>query len=232
MKKLGRMLLPLIFLAAGPGVCPAAHSQQPVWDPEEIARLSETSAQMAEALSRAVELLNNIDQLSRTIGRFGPLSNLDFARFDTLDGLKGAGPQISGLAANIGAFRQVKISSFDDASVFVKKVLAVPPGSSSATTGGGQVRQALDVLYRKAAEDGYALSTQTRETLSIAPERAKILVAESAASVDLRGDVGANTAAAMAVFDQMGGLKAILAAILEIQSIRRLAAPANASLEK
>ncbi|PKU22820.1 hypothetical protein [Telmatospirillum siberiense] len=220
----------LLSLSGIAGPAPAK-AQQAVWDPEEIARLAEKSAQMSEALSRAVELLNNVDQLSRTIGRFGALSNLDFARFDTLEGLKGAGPEISGLASNIAAVRQMKISSFDDASTFVHKLLAVP-SDTSPTTGAGQVRQALDSLYRKALEDGYTLSTHTRETVSVAPQRAKVLVAEASASADLRGDVGANTAAAMAVLDQMGSLKAALAAILEIQSAGRLAQPKNSPSSK
>lgn len=224
---LGRLFSLLVLVSP----VPSAWAQQAVWDPEEIARLAEKSAQMSEALSRAVELFNNVDHLSRTIGRFGPLSNLDFARFDTLDGLKGAGPDLSALASNVATAGQMKISSFDDATAFVHKVMAAP-SNTGQTTGAGQVRQSLDTLYRKALEDGYALSIHTRESVSVAPQRAKVLVAEAAASADLRGDVGANTAAGMAVLDQLGGLRAALAAILEIQTAGRLSLSPSSSSTK
>lgn len=208
-----------------------ANAQQAVWDPEEIARLAEKSARMAEAMSRAVELLNNINDLSRTIGRFGALSNLDFTRFDTLAGLKGAGPEIGSLASNIGASQHAKITSFSEASTFVHQLTSIPSGSSQVT-GTGQVRQAFDALYRKALEDGYAFSTHARESASVAPQRAALLVAQASATADLRGDVGANTAVTMAVLDQLGSLKATLGSILEIQAVQRLVLPLNISISK
>lgn len=231
MTKLSRLLWLVLGVLVALHVNAPVQAQQAVWDPEEIARLAEKSARMAEALSRAVELLNNINDLSRTVGRFGALSNLDFTRFDVLEGLQGAGPEISGAASNITALQHVKITSFDDASAFVKKLLTVPSGNGQ-TTAAGQVGQALDVLYRKALEDGYALSTHTRESLSVAPQRADLLVAQASATADLRGDVGANTAAAMAVFDQLGGMKATLASILEIQATRRLASSSDVTAPK
>ncbi len=208
--------------------CGPAKAQQAVWDPEEIARLAEKSARMAEAMSRAVELLNNVNDLSRTIGRLGTLSNLDFSRFDTLAGLKGAGPEFGGLASNIGALQHAKITSFNEASAFVRQLTTIPP-DAGRTTGAGQVRQALDALYRKALEDGYALSTHARESVSVAPQRAALLVAQASTTADLRGDVGANTAVTMAVLDQLGSLKASLASILEIQATQHLASSSNIS---
>lgn len=200
---------------------PAAHGQTATWDPEEIARLSEKSAHMAEALSRAVEMLGKIDDLSRTIGRFGALSNLDFARLDVVDGLSGAGPQISGLAANVVGLQAVQIHSFADATAFIAKLTTVPSGPGQ-TTKYDQVRQALDALQRKAAEDGFALATHTRDSLALAPQRGGLLVSEAAATVDLRGDVGANTAANLAVLEQLASAKAILAVLLEIEASRKL----------
>lgn len=210
-------MIALIALGSSAGL----HAEEPVWDPEEIARLAEKSAQMAEALSRAVELLNNVNDLSRTIGRFGPLSNLDFTRFDTVEALKGAGPEIGGLAANIQGLGNVRIASFADATTFVNKLTTIPSGDNR-TTSTGQIVQALANLQRKAAEDGFALATQTRESLTAAPQRAQLLVAQSSTAVNLRGDVGANTAATMAVLEQLASLKAMLGLMLEIQATRRL----------
>lgn len=210
------------------GLLMAFHFDEPVqaqvtvWDSEEIARLAEKSARMAEALSRAVELLNNINDLSRTIGRFGALPNLDFTYFEGGGGLKGLGSEVSGLASNIAVLQHVEIASFSDAAAFVNKLTTMPSNGNQATSA-GQIRQALDALNRLALEDGYALATHTRENLSVAPQQAASLVAQASAAADLRGDVGANTAAAMAVLDQLVGIKAALASILEVQATQRLA---------
>ncbi len=197
------------------------HTQELVWDPAEIAHLAEKSAEMAEALSRAVELLSSVNDLSRTVGRFGALSNLDFTHLDVVDGLQGAGPDIGGLASNIAGVEDVKVGSFDDASAFVIKLFAAPPGGAR-TTGAAQAGRVVEALYRTAVEDGFALSMHTRDGLSVAPLRAKLLVAQASATNDARGDAGADTAAALAVLEQLGSLKAMLASILEIQATAAL----------
>jgi hypothetical protein len=224
-----RILRPIYWVIAvllGGLSIAAAHAQVATWDPEEVARLAEKSARMAEEISRVVELANSIDDLSRTLGRLGSLSNLDLTRFDVVEGMQGAGPEIGGLASNIAGLRNVRISSFNDASAFVRKLTTVPAGVGQVS-GGGQLRQALDALHRKATEDGYVLSTHLRESLSVAPQRADLLVAQASAATDLRGDVGANTAAALAVLDQLSGMKIALASILEIQATGRLAESAG-----
>jgi hypothetical protein len=231
MKRIPRKICFVIGLLVAFHMNIPAQAQVAVWDPEEIARLAEKSARMAEALSRAVELLNNIDVLSRTIGRFGPLPNLDFTHFDLLDGLKGAGPEISGFSTNITAAQHVKIDSFNDAKAFVDRLVTVP-SDGYQITGVGQSRQALDSLYRKALEDGYALSMHTRASLSNAPQRARLLVAQASAATDLRGDVGANTASSLAIIDQLGSLKTMLASSLEILATRRLVSLPDAMSKK
>jgi hypothetical protein len=208
-----------------------ARAQVAVWDPEEIARLAEKSARMAEATSHAVELVNNINELSRTIGRSGSLQNVDFTHFSVLDELNNIGPNFGAIPSNIPALQNVQIISFNDASAFVKKLTMMPSGGSSVSDS-GQIRQASDFLYRKALEDGYALSMQTRVSLSVEPQRALSLVAQASATADLRGDIGANTASAIAVLDQLGGIKAMLASFLEIQTARRIAFSANATTSK
>lgn len=207
------------------GLSEASHAQESVWDPEEIARLAQKSAQMAEALSRTVELLGEVNDLSRTMGRFGSLSSLDFSRFDLVEGMKGAGPEIGGVAATIAGAKP--IHSFEDASAFVKQ-LTTPPKDGDKTTKAHQILQALDGLSRKASEDGFALATHVRQALSLAPERAKQLTAEARTAGSLREDVTANSAAGLAVLEQLEQMKATLALVLEIQSIRRLATKQSA----
>jgi hypothetical protein len=186
-----------------------ALADYPVWDAEEIAHLAQKSAKMAEALSVAVELLNNVNDLGRTVGRFGTLSTLDFAQFNAVAGLNGVG------------MNTTKITSLSDASALVGKLTTSPSGNNQ-TTEVGQIRQTMDSLYRKAQENGYALAEHTRESLSVAPQRAELLVGQASSPTDLRGDIGANTAAALAILEQMVSLKAMLALILEIEATGKL----------
>lgn len=213
---LRRLLLAVLLIAPSPAL-----AQDAAWDPEEIAHLSERTAKTAEALSRAVELLGKVDDLSRRIGRSGTLSKLDFTRLGVVDGLRGAGPQITNPAFASAASGAIKISSFQDASAFVAMV-ASPAAGISATSAAAQVRQGLDALYRKALEDGYALAMHSRESLSTAPSRAQLLVTQAASAADLRADLAADTAASMAVLDQLTSLKAMLASLLEIEATRKL----------
>ena len=197
--KIGPLCLCLVLAAAllRPSPAPA---QDAVWDPEEVARLAEQSAKMADALSRAVELLGAVDQLARTIGRFGTVSTVDFTRFGTVDGLRG-----------------MSLSTENPAS-FVAKITMPPPGASGAA----QIRQDLDALHRSAIEDGYALAMQARGSVSVAPSRAELLVAQASSTTDLRGDAAANTAVSLAVLEQLVALKAMLASLLEIEASGRL----------
>jgi hypothetical protein len=198
-----------------------ARAASPVWDAEEIARLTETSAKLSEGLSVAVELLNAIDDSARTIGRFGTLPTLDFTRFDATDGLRGTQPDIGGLSADVARLQSAEIASVAAATSFVGQLtaaLAVNQGTSKA----GQARQAIEALHKKALEDAYALAAYSRESVSMAPLRAGLLVGQASSSVDLRGDTAANTAVALALMEQVVSLRAMLAAILEIQATQVL----------
>lgn len=220
--RIAALVFSLTALISGP-----SWAGQPVWDPAEIAELAEKSAQMAVAVSRAAELLARVDDLSRTIGRFGALSSLDFARFKLVDALQGAGPEIGGLAANISGLGKVKITSVDDISTLVKKVTTLPAGDHQ-TTKAAEVLKALDDLHRKAVEDGFALAMQSRQTVSDAPARAALLVNQASTAHDLRSDTGANTAASLAVLEQLMSLKVMLASMVEMDATKKLksAAPA------
>lgn len=210
------LLLALVLLAPS-----LALAQDAAWDPEEIARLSERSAKTASALSYAMELLAKVDDLSRRIGRFGTLSKLDFTRLGVVDGLRGAGPEIANPTIASAASGAGKIASFQDASAFVAKV-ATPAAGIPATSAAAQVRQRLAALHRRALEDGYALAMHTRESLSMAPSRAQLLVTQASSATDLRADLAADTAASMAVLEQLTSLKAMLASLLEIEATRKL----------
>ena len=176
----------------------SAMGDEMVWDPEEIARLSQTTARMAEASSYAAELLRDLDAMARTIGRAGSLSTLDLARF----------------AANGG----LAMSPPEDA---VGKLTASLAGGNP-TSRTEQRQHVLDTLYEAAVEEGVALAMVSRQHVGNATWHARNLVAEASSAVDLRSDVAANTATAVALLGQMVDLEAILASIIEVQAIGTL----------
>ncbi|MTJ79746.1 MAG: hypothetical protein F8N37_01805 [Telmatospirillum sp.] len=211
-----------LSLALFAGSCRPATAQQLVWDPSEIALLAEKSAHMAEALSRAADLLDAVNELSRTVGRFGSLSTAGLWRFDLAEGLKGAGPEIGEIAGRVGGLRHARIRSYDDA-LALARTLTAPVAAHADVTTAGKVRQLVDTLRRKALEDGYALSLHAREGASTAPDRARILTDEAQASRDARGDVAADTAASLAVYEELCTVRTLLGSILEIRSMSRIA---------
>lgn len=152
-----------------------------VWDPFEIARISEQAAKMSEVVLATIDLLNEMNAMAATVGRFGALSKLDFARFDGAAALSGLVPK--------------------------------PGGSASLPV--AAVRMA-------AAEDGYALALHRRQSLTGAPTQSRTLAAAAAAATDLRGDLAADSATALAGLDQLIGLEATLAALLQVRAGDRL----------
>ena len=216
-----RAIAAALLAAAATGRWFPSHAQEMVWDPAEIAHLAETSAEMAETLSRAVELLDRINELSRTVGRSAALSALGFTHFDVLRDLQGASLQAGGLAPRIGRLTSAGTPDVDDVVGVVRALVTIPPGGARATDA-AQATRAVDALYRQAAEDGFTLSMEVRTSLSLAPERARLLVAQASAASDAREDVAADTAAALAVLEQLASVKAMLALILEIQATSAL----------
>ncbi|HIJ63543.1 MAG TPA: hypothetical protein HPQ04_12690, partial [Rhodospirillaceae bacterium] len=73
-------------------------------------------------------------------------------------------------------------------------------------------------LRKAAAENGYALALHIRQNLAAAPLNGQVLASSAAASADLRGDLTADSAAALSSLDQLIGLHAMLAALLEIRA--------------
>lgn len=168
----------VLGLALSAGLWTAApRAQDLVWDPFEIAKITEEAAQMSEAILATVELLNQTNALVSTVGRSGALSSLDFTRFDASGSLAGLVP---------------------------------PPPSPGAQPATG--------LRKAAAENGYALALHIRQNLAAAPLNGQVLASSAAASADLRGDLTADSAAALTGLDQLIGLRALLATLLEIRA--------------
>lgn len=158
-----------------------SRAEEAVWDPVEIAKFSEESAQMSEVVLATVELLNQVNAMVGTVGRYGALSRLDFTRFDTSAALAGLVPTAGGFSSRMGSL----------------------PASA---------------VRKSAVQDGYALALHIRQSLTAAPVQGKVLASSAAASSDLRGDVAADTAAAVAGLNQLIRLRAMLASLLEIRA--------------
>ncbi|HIJ63195.1 MAG TPA: hypothetical protein HPQ04_10935 [Rhodospirillaceae bacterium] len=169
----------LVLLVGTIAMARSAWPQAPeaVWDPLEIARISEQAAEMSDMVLATVDLLDQMNALAATVGRYGALSTLDFPRFD-------ASAVLSGLAEK------------SDRST------ALPAA----------------VLRTAAAEDGYALALHRRQSLTAVSMRGKTLAAAAAAASDMRGDLAADNATALAGLDQLIGLEATLAAVLQIRA--------------
>jgi hypothetical protein len=203
--RLASMLVAGVLAASQPAL-----AGQPVWDPEEIADLAQEAARMAEALSRATELLNDLNALTRTVGRFGTLSVPTPWRFDIVDALAGGFPDREGAGSGGGGQT-------------VRSPNAAALGGTTRTTAAGAAKAAIDRLRRAALEDGYALAGHTRDMLGLSMDRARLLSQAASSAFDLRGDMAANTRVSLAVYEQLSSIHALFAAILEIRSLQRLA---------
>ena len=159
----------------------SSRAEEAVWDPVEIAKLSEESAQMSEVVLATVDLLNQVNAVVGTVGRIGAMSTLDFTQFHSSAALAGLAPTIAG------------------------------SGSQPAAA-----------VRKTAMQDAYALALHIRQSLTEAPVQGRILASSAAASSTMRGDVAADTQAAVAGLNQLIGLHAMLASLLEIRASEQL----------
>jgi hypothetical protein len=78
--------------------------------------------------------------------------------------------------------------------------------------------------YQKVAAEGFSLAEVANQDLASAKTRSESLGTAASSSQDLRGDVQANSAVCLAVLSELGSVQAILALLLEQQSLARLTA--------
>jgi hypothetical protein len=193
-----------------------------VWDPKEIARLAEEAAAAAEQLSHVVELLGSINDLGRTVGRFGDLAQLDFMHFDTTKALAGASPELSALAEAVPEVAGMRFDSWAESEANVRTILSLPAGRSASASERIALGQRLRAVRETAGEVSYAMALSARDGTALGGARTELLAAQAEAQVDARGDVGANTAASLAVFEQLVQTRALLAAIAELDALAEL----------
>jgi hypothetical protein len=83
-------------------------------------------------------------------------------------------------------------------------------------------RQLWTGAYQTVTAEGFSLAEVANQDLSSAKTRSETLGAGARAAQDLRDDVQANSAVCLAVLTELGSVQAVLALLLEQQSLARL----------
>ena len=199
MRALSRSLLALVLLS-GPA------RADPVWDPTEIARLSQQAAQMANNLSVTIDTLRAADKLIVQIGATGVRSSFR-----------------SPAPAALGRYSALSAGSVPSAS----DAAALMSGVSLSLTQLSQRRVAWQTASQTAAIEGLALSQVANQDAGESSSRSKALASLASGAQDLRSDLQANSAVGLAVLSELGAVEAVLALLLEQQSLMRLTTVAN-----
>lgn len=195
--------LPLALLTV---VTPASVLADPVWDPTEITRLSQQAAQLTSSLSATIGTLRTFDKIATEIGSSGTRAAFSSSAPAALSSY--ASFQTSGMPA-------------------VTDAIGILSNSSPAATQQRQSRQIWQAASRQVAAEGVAVSQVANQDAGNAIARSKSLAGMVSSSQDLRGDVQANSAVGLAVLQEIGAMQAVLALLLEQQSVGRLTAIAN-----
>jgi hypothetical protein len=173
-------------------------AQQAVWDPAEIAQSAEKSARAAMALSLMVDSMAHLKGLSLAVGTKG-ISSAPLIGMGIGDGALGIGPGPG---------------------------LPLPAQPSLATVATIASRSATArALQQQVAWDGLALSLAESGAAATTANESVQLIAGSGSAADLRSDMAANSAAALAALRDIVTLKAMMAALLQMRAVGHLSAP-------
>lgn len=178
----------------------------PVWDPTEIVRLSQQAAQLATNLSATIDTLRTFDKLATQIGTSGPRTSFASTAPTAL--------------ASYATLPSVGMPVATDASALLL-------GNFASATGMRQTRQIWQGAHQRVAAEGLAVSQVANQDAGGAISRSKTLANMASGAQDLRGDLQANSAVGLAVLQELGAVQAVLALLLEQQSLSRLTSIAN-----
>lgn len=188
------------FLTAAPALA------DPVWDPTEIARLSQQAAQLATNLSTTIDTLRTFDKLATQIGAVGPRPFTSTAPT---------------ALASYAVLPSAGLPVATDASGLLSA------NNSPSATRLQQTRQIWQGAYQRVAGEGLAVSQVANQDAGSAMSRSKTLAGAASTAQDLRGDLQVNSAVGLAVLQELGAVQAVLALLLEQQSLARLTSIAN-----
>lgn len=169
-----------------------------VWDPGEIARLSEEAAQIALQYSALIDVQQSMDGLAAGLGAAGARGSGAISGMEILASLQSLAP-----AAAVP----------DQASLLTR----LPSFNQSAS------QRTDNRLYwsravESAAVDGVAVSAVLRQSLTVAIAQVQSLQSQAGSASDLRGDWVANSMICLTVFADLASLEAALALSLQQQS--------------
>jgi hypothetical protein len=122
------------------------------------------------------------------------------------------------LSSNAG---QADFTTFSSTRAWVQSALTVPTNPSLTTT--ATVRTARSLIAAQAVADGYALALYARQQAPQLAARTQNLAQQVAQATDLRSDVQANTAVALAMHDDMVLIQQLMASLLKLEGASRLA---------
>lgn len=188
------------FLAGGGAMA------DPIWDPTEIARLSQQTALLATNLAATIDTLRTFDKLAAQVGAIG------------------ARTQFNSTAPTVLAHYTALQSDGMPAGADATSLLST---TTPTATDQQRNRQVWQAAYQKVAAEGLAVSQVANQDSGAAVTRAKTLAATASSAQDLRGDLQANSAVGLALLSELGSVEAVLALLLEQQSLARLTSAAN-----
>lgn len=174
---------------------------QPVWDPTEIARLSEQAVQIGTSLVAVNNNLQAFDKLALEVGALGarPMRVL----------------QPSATMVGKLNLQSALMPSGSDAQALISNTTMTASQMQSS-------RQIWVGTYQSVAAEGFSLAEVANRDLASAKTRSGALGTAAESARDLRGDVQANSAVCLAVLTELGSIQALLTLLLEQQSLARL----------
>lgn len=194
------------FLFALSLAFPLAALADPVWDPTEIANLAQQASQLATNLSETINTLQTFQKLATQVGATG------------------ARPSFSSTApASLAGYSTLQSAAMpaasDAAGLLSSGALTITQRQQTRRTWGG--------AYQTAASEGLSVSQVANHDAGTAVSRSKTLASGATGAQDLRGDLQANSAVGLALLSELGSVQAVLALLLEQQSLSRLSSIAN-----
>ncbi|MBK1666941.1 hypothetical protein CKO28_02645 [Rhodovibrio sodomensis] len=206
---------------------PLAHAGVPTFDATSAARAAQIMANTAQQVNRLTGILGATEDLSSAIGGAGQgggfLLQPDWQSFsaggDFLANLQQTLPvnlcQIRGCETEAEA--KIPIDSMTTGVVFANKSFYANRPVSGADR--RQFQQARENAWREAAISGYALAISSRDHLAGAPGRAQNLEGVINNATTLREDVQANSAALLALHQQLVVSQALMASMVQIEAM-------------
>jgi hypothetical protein len=192
----------LLLLALGGALDSRLAFADPVWDPTEIARLSEQAAQLGNNLSALIENLQTFDKLAADVGAGGARPLTSFPAGSSMLGK--IDPQSGSMSSSRDALGAISITLPS-----ARRMQSNPQAWSGA--------------YQRVAAEGLSLAQVANQDLAAAKTRSQAMGVGATNARDLRGDVQANSTVCVAVLAELGSVHAVAALLLEQQSLSRLA---------